>query len=120
MKILCVLLLLVFHVFQAPAFAGVKAEGHGVIKPMPRSQIVPAQSRVHNYASHRFLIQKGKKSERVEKKGKYWHFRYLIKDANGKIDRTVSREEIVQNYKEAALEKAAPFFTRQDICLHFL
>lgn len=119
MKILCVLLLLAFHVFQAPVFAGVKAEEHGVIKPMPRSQIVPAQSRVHNYASHRFLIQKGKKSERVEKKGKYWHFRYLIKDANGKIDRTVSREEIVQNYKEAALEKGGTILYEAGYLLTF-
>ena len=105
MKVLCVLLAVALLAFQGSAFALSKAEEHPVIKPMPRSQLVPAQSRAKNHASHQFRVKKGKKAEKVEKKGKYWHLRYVIKDANGKIDRTVSRGEIVQNYKEAALEK---------------
>jgi len=105
MKVLWVLLVIPLLAFQEPAFALIKAEEHPVIKPMPRSQLFPTQSRAKNYASHQFQVQKGKKAEKVEKKGKYWYLLYLIKDANGKIDRDVSREEIVQNYKEAALEK---------------
>lgn len=110
MKVLCVLLAIAILAFHGPAFALSKAEEHPVIKPMPRSQLVPAQSRTKNYASHQFRVKKGKKAEKVEKKGKYWHLRYIIKDANGKTDRNVSREEIVQNYKEAALEKSGNIF----------
>jgi len=105
MKVVCILLVIAFLMLQTPAFALDKIEEHTVIKPMPRSQLVPAQSSVKNYASFQFWVQKGKKAEKVEKKGKYWHLRYLIKDANGKVDRNVSRAEIVRNYKEAALEK---------------
>ena len=119
MKMLSVLLCLVVFVFQVPASAGAQVKEHGVIKPMPRSQIVPGQSRMNNYAPYRFLIQKGKKSERVEKKGKYWHFRYLIKNAAGKIDRSVSREEIVKNYKEAALEKGGTILYEAGYLLTF-
>jgi outer membrane protein OmpA-like peptidoglycan-associated protein len=81
--------------------------------------LVPAQSRAKNYASHQFQVQKGKKAEKVEKKGKYWHLRYLIKDANGKTDRDVSREEIVQNYKEAALEKGGSILYEKGYLLTF-
>lgn len=105
MKVWCALLVIPLLAFQEPAFALSKAEEHPVIKPMPRSQLVPAQSSEKNYDSYQFQVQKGKKAEKVEKKGKYWHLRYLIKDANGKTNRNVSRGEIVQNYKEAALEK---------------
>jgi len=105
MKVQCVMFVVALLAFQGPALSLSKAEEHPVIKPMPRSELVPAQSRAKNYASHQFQVQKGKKAEKVEKKGKYWHLRYLIKDTNGKIDKNVSREEIVQNYKEAALEK---------------
>lgn len=105
MKILFVFLPIVMLMFQYPTLALSKAEEHPIIKPMPRSQLVPAQSREKKYASYQFRIKKGKKTDRVEKKGKYWHLRYSIKDANGKIDKSVSREEIVQNYKEAASEK---------------
>lgn len=105
MRVLCISLVSMFLVFQMPAFSFSGAEDHPVIKPMPRSQIVQGQSRMKNFSSYQFRVKKGKRSAKVEKKGKYWHLRYLIKDANGKIDRNVSREEIVQNYKEAALEK---------------
>jgi len=65
MKILCVLFVIPLLVFQDPALASSKAEEHPVIKPMPRSQLVPAQSRAKNYASHQFQVQKGKKAEKV-------------------------------------------------------
>ena len=106
MKVLWVLLVIVFLAFWEPAVALSKAEEHPVIKSIPGFQLVPAQSRIKNYAPYQFRVKtKGKKAERVEKKGKYWQLKYVIKDAKGKIDRSVSREEIVQNYKEAAIEK---------------
>ncbi|MFQ5605562.1 MAG: OmpA family protein [bacterium] len=105
MKVLRRFLTLVIFIFQASAFALINSEDHKVIKPMPNSQLVPAQSSVKDYGSYQFRIQKGKKVEKVVKNGKYWHLRYLIKNASGKINRNVSREEIVKNYKEAALEK---------------
>jgi len=119
MNISSLLLAMSLLVFQQPALALFQAEEHPVIKPMPRSQLVPAQSRAKNYASHPFHVQKEKKTEKVEKKGKYWHLRYLIKDANGKTDRDVSREEIVQNYKEAALEKGGSILYEKGYLLTF-
>jgi outer membrane protein OmpA-like peptidoglycan-associated protein len=107
MKPLSLSQLFVFLILHSTVLSLHAIEEHSVIKPMPRSEPVPAQCRVKNYASHDFKIQKAnsKKLETVTKKGKYWHFRYFIKDAAGKTDRNVSREEIVQNYKQAALEK---------------
>ncbi len=105
MKVLQALLVFLLLALQLPASAVGGDDEHGVIKPMPRSHLVAAQSRVKNFASYPFRVQKGKRTEKVEKKGKYWHFRYLIKDARGKVDRSIAREEIVQNYKKAALEK---------------
>lgn len=78
---------------------------HPMIKPMPKATIVPAQSKKLNYSSYSFYVKKGKKAERVEKKGKYWRLRYLIKDARGRTNKNVSRMDIAKNYKAAALEK---------------
>jgi outer membrane protein OmpA-like peptidoglycan-associated protein len=119
MKVPCVLLAISLLAFQGSAFALSKVEEHPVIKPIPRSQLVPAQSRAKNYASHQFRVKKGKKAEKVEKKGKYWHLRYVIKDGNGKIDKSVSREEIVQNYKEAALEKGGNILYEETYLMTF-
>jgi len=106
MKNLGVLLLILFLAFKGSAVALSKADEHPVIKSIPGFQWVATQSRTKNYAPYQFRVKtKGKKAERVEKKGKYWQLKYVIKDAKGKIDRSVSREEIVQNYKEAAIEK---------------
>lgn len=119
MKILTALLVIAYYILPTNAFALSKTDGHIVIRPMPRSQLVPAQSRVKNYASYQFRLQKGKKSEKMEKKGKYWHLRYLIKDESGKIDRSVSRQEIVQNYREAALEKGGSILYEAGYLLTF-
>ena len=105
MKALCSSLVILFLALQTPAFCFSGAEDHGVIKPMPRSNLVKGQSSMKNFSSYTFSIKKGKKTEKIEKSGKHWQLRYLIKDANGKIDRNVSSQEIVRNYKEAALEK---------------
>ncbi len=104
---------------QLPAFALFKASDHPVIKPMPGSHLVQGQSQMRNFASHRFDIQEGKRKSKVEKKGKYWHLRYRIKDANGKVDRNVSWEEIVQNYKEAALEKGGEIHAEKSYIMSF-
>ncbi len=96
MKVSSTLLLFFFLIFQLPAPAAGSDDEHGVIKPMPRSVLVPAQSEVKNFASYQFRVQKDKQNERVEKKGKYWHLRYLIKDASGKVEKSIGREEIVR------------------------
>ena len=98
--LVCVLLVIVL-----PVYGFDSSMDHPVIKPMPRSVLVPAQTKKLNFSTYSFYVQKGKKRERVEKKGKYWGFRYLIKDAGGKVDRSVSSLEITENYKAAALEK---------------
>ena len=68
MKVLYALQVIAFLAFQAPAFALFQAEDHPVIMPMPRSQMVPAQSQVKNYASFAFSVKKGRGAENVEKK----------------------------------------------------
>lgn len=120
MKVLRVLLVIAFLAFGGPAVALSQANEHPVIKSIPGFQWVSAQSRVKNYAPYQFRVKKGKKTEKVEKKGKYWHLRYIIKDAKGKIDRSVSREEIVQNYKEAAIEKGGDILFEVGYLLTFM
>ena len=78
---------------------------HPIVKPMPRASLVPAQSRKMNFSAYTFYVGKSNRPDRVEKKGKYWRLRYLIKDELGRIDRNVSRMEIAENYKAAALDK---------------
>ena len=112
MNVLRALLTFVFLVFQLPAYCVSRAEEHPVIKPMPRSQLVAAQSRFMNYSAYEFQVKEGKKTERVEKEGQYWHLRYLIKSASGKVDRSVSRQEILRNFKEAVWRKVAASFSK--------
>lgn len=59
---------MVFLASQSPASAVGGDDEHGVIKPMPRSHLVAAQSRVKNFALYQFRVQKGKRTEKVEKK----------------------------------------------------
>ena len=105
MKVLRISLVIMFLALQTSAFSFSGAEDHGVIKPMPRSHLVAAQSRFKNFASYMFIVKQGKKTKKVKKEGKYWGLRYLIKNADGRVDRSVGMEEIVRNYKVAALEK---------------
>lgn len=100
---------------QLPATAKGITE-HPVIKPMPRSKIVSAQSSLKNFASYQFRIKKGKK---IEKKGRYWHLRYRIKDTHGKVDRTIGSEEITENYRKAALEKGGSILYAAGYALTF-
>ena len=53
MKILCVFLVIVSVICQAPNVALSAVEEHSIIKPMPRSELL-RQSRVKNFASYRF------------------------------------------------------------------
>ncbi|MFQ5865339.1 MAG: OmpA family protein [bacterium] len=108
-----------FLALQTSAFAVFEAQDHPVVKPMPRSEMAAAQSQMKSFSSYTFNVKKGRKTEKVEKKGKYWKLRYLIKDANGRIDRNVGREEIVQNYKSAALEKGGEILYEAGYLLTF-
>ena len=102
--LVCVLLVFFLPVYGFQSY-GQEAMEHSVIKPMPKSVLIPAQSKKLKFSSYSFYVKKGKKAERVEKKGKYWRLRYIIKDAQGRTNRSVSRMEIAENYKAAALEK---------------
>jgi len=94
-------------------------EEHPVIKPMPRSELLASQSSVKNFDSFTFTFRKDRKTERVTKKGRHWHLRYQIKGSDGKVDRTISREEIVENYKSATLEKGGTIIAESVYILTF-
>lgn len=78
---------------------------HPLVKPMPGSKLIPGQSKKMNFSAHTYHVGKVNKPEKVEKKGKYWRLRYLIKDEQGRLNKNISRMEIAENYKAAALEK---------------
>ena len=91
--------------FEVPICKAQGIDHHPVVKPMPGSKLIPGQSKKMNFSAHTFYVGKINKPDRVEKKGKYWRLRYLIKDAQGRVNKNISRLEIAENYKAAALEK---------------
>lgn len=105
----CLFLVLFLPIYGFKIY-GQDAMEHPIIKPMPKSVLIPAQSKKLDYSSYSFYVKKGKKAERLEKKGKYWRLRYIIKDASGRTNKSVSKIEIAENYKAAALEKGATIF----------
>lgn len=99
--------LLICFWFLLPAFhtQAQKTMDHPVVKPLDGSVLVPAQSKQLKFFAHSFNIAEGNKTTKVEKKGRYWKLRYLIKDTEGRVDKSISNIEIAQNYKGAAQEK---------------
>lgn len=92
---------------------------HPVIKPLPRSQIVSGQSHYENFALYSFRVQKNRKQIKVKKSGRFWSLRYLIKDASGRRDKSLGREEIIHNYMAAAQEKGGTILYKTDLRLTF-
>ncbi len=78
------------------AGAAVKIKAHPVIKPMPTA--VATSSEFKRYAAHTFRVRKNGDFEKKEVRGKYWQFSY-------KTDKAISGLEILENYKQEALEK---------------
>jgi OOP family OmpA-OmpF porin len=76
--------------------AAVKIKEHPVIKPIPTA--VAISSDFKKYAAHTFLVRKNGDYEKKEVRGKYWEFTY-------KTDKDISGLEILENYKQEALEK---------------
>ncbi len=109
-------LLLVAVVPSAPA-QGVS--DHPVIRPLPRSEMVAAQSRMESFASYQFTVLKGKKQQKVLKEGAFRKLRYLIKTTGGRVDKSVGHEEIIRNYKAAAREKNGRILFHQGSRLTF-
>ena len=83
------------------------AEEHPVIKPYGGAQFVDGPSRTTSFDTYDFLVTTadGKKTDKVNKKGKFWYLRYRITDASGKLDKSVGSEEILENYRNACLQR---------------
>lgn len=81
------------------------ATEHGVIKPMPGATLADSLSKTLDFSSYEFRITQGSKTVMLLREGKYWFLKYEILKADGKLDKSVSAVEIVENYKNAAREK---------------
>jgi outer membrane protein OmpA-like peptidoglycan-associated protein len=91
-----VILALGFLGLAGAAGAAVKIKEHPVIKPIPTA--VATSSDFKKYAAHTFRVRKNGDSEKKEVRGKYWEFSY-------KTAKDISGLEILENYKQEALEK---------------
>ena len=92
----CMALALCLMFLAAPAAFSGKAPNHPVIKPMPEA--TQDEGEFKRFSAHKFRVSTGDKYEEKEVRGKYWYFRYDTKPE-------ISSLEIVENYKQAALEK---------------
>jgi OOP family OmpA-OmpF porin len=107
-RLVCIVLLL-----AAPLMALSGQKDHPVIKPIPGFSL--ENSEFEDFSSHAFEVKQ--ESEWIEKnvKGKYWFLYYEYQ----KEDRTFSKLEIIENYKQAALEKGGRILKEDETKLDF-
>lgn len=104
--------LLVFCGLESFTIAGQDTLEHPVVKPMPGSILKAKISKKQNYSTFKFRVKEGNKVSSVEKGGQYWELRYEFRDADGKIDRTISRAEVIGNYVAAVKEKGGAILSQ--------
>jgi OOP family OmpA-OmpF porin len=92
----CMLLALCLALLSAPAAFSAAPPDHPVIKPLP--EVIEKRGEFKRFEAHKFRVSTGDKYEEKEVRGKYWYFTYWTKPE-------ISRLEILENYKQAALEK---------------
>lgn len=97
--------LLVFGGYEVFLSAGLESLEHPVIKPMPGSTLMEKSSKKQNFSTFKFKLKEGSALKNVEKGGQFWELRYEFRDAAGKVDRSISRAEVIGNYAAAAKEK---------------
>ncbi|HUX05948.1 MAG TPA: OmpA family protein [Acidobacteriota bacterium] len=78
---------------------------HPVIKPLPGATLKEKFSKKENFSAKTFRIKEDNKTQNVEKKGQYWRLRYEFIGADGQVDRSKSRVEVIENYIAAVLER---------------
>jgi outer membrane protein OmpA-like peptidoglycan-associated protein len=86
---------------------------HPVIKPIPGFTLEDAG--FENFSSYTFKQKENGDIVEKKVKGKYWFYYYEYK----KGDRTFSKLEIIENHKEAALEKGGKILSETDTKLDF-
>lgn len=86
---------------------------HPVIKPIPG--FVLENSEFENFASYSFEVRQGENWVDKDVRGKYWFIYYEYQ----KGDRTFSELEIIENYKQAALEKGGTILKEDEAKLDF-
>jgi outer membrane protein OmpA-like peptidoglycan-associated protein len=86
---------------------------HPVIKPIPGFTLVDSEFK--NFASYTFAIPQKESYVEKDVRGKYWFLYYEYQ----KGDRTFSELEIMENYKQAALEKGGKILKEDEPKLDF-
>ena len=75
---------------------------HPVIKKLEKSVLNERLSTFEKYSTYEFRYKEKSKTKKINKSGKYWYLNYSFLTENNKTDKSFSRTEILQNYKEAA------------------
>lgn len=99
------LFFLACQVFISPVGFARDGMEHPVIKSMPGAELSENLSEKLDFSTYAFRTDQASGMELVEKKGQHWKLVYVIKNDKGETDQRVSRTEIVENLKAAALEK---------------
>lgn len=86
---------------------------HPVIKPIPG--FVLDNSELEDFSSYAFTVKENDNLVEKTVKGKYWFLYYEYQ----KEDRTFSKLEIIENYKQAALEKGGRILSEDETKLDF-
>ena len=77
---------------------------HPMVKKMPNFKLVKTLSKKSKFSVFPFRIIKNKKTATVEKKGRYWKLHYENRNEKGKINKKISKIDIMNNYRAAAKE----------------
>jgi hypothetical protein len=92
-------------VFSSSTFIHAETKDHPVIKPIPGSTLDSDDSEFSSYVAYTFKYKQDGKTVEKKIKGKYWRLEYQFLKDDGKRDESVSELEIIENYKQASLEK---------------
>lgn len=106
---LFVFLILAFFFFNSNCLAQESIE-HPMVKKMPGFELVETLSKKSDFSTFEFRIKENKKTTTVEKKGRYWKLHYENRTNKGKIDKKVSKIDIMNNYRFAAKEMSGKVF----------
>lgn len=93
--------------------AEIAQKDHPVIKPIPG--FILDDSRLEDFSSYTFEVQKADDWVEKQVKGKFWFLYYEYQ----KEDRKFSKLEIIENYKQAVLEKGGEILKEDDTKLDF-
>lgn len=96
-----------------------EVKDHPVIKPIPGSTLDSSHSEYKNFDAYTFKYEQNGESVEKKVKGKYWKLDYNFLKEDGKRDESVSVLEILENFKQAALEKSGEVLREDDRNLIF-